>query len=146
MKIKTFLYNEETSEAIDIAHSSVAAICSKLKIKLKPKKDFVQRMNWGVALAKKNRWGTNPREIKTFGVGVKISYYTWSTGRRELFEYFVSREIVDSDVTNTDTIEKLLPYANSVTITVILNGRQAWRRQAKLKPSLALSSIGNQLQ
>lgn len=142
MKIKSFLYNQETEEAISLAFSSVSCIAKKLGIKLRPEKDFRQRMDYAIQRARKNRWGTKPHEITSIKISVGVSYHSpWSSATHELMEYSISRELVDADVTDIGLCGELGKYAGSVKIVISVDHYQAWRRQARKKPAQSVAAL-----
>lgn len=146
MKIKSFLYNKESDETIALAYKAVSAIAKQLNIKLKSENDFKQRMSYGILRAKQNRWLNENREITSIKVTTGISYYApWSSSTRESLEYSITHELTDAAVSDIGLCKELLPYASAVKIIVDINYSQAWRRQAKQKQKLSLSSLKDKI-
>jgi len=143
MKIKNFLYNQEPEETVKLAYAAVSSIASKLKIKLRPQKDFDERMKYALTRARHNRWNANkPREIYSVQVIISASYSSpWRAAQAEHFSYQIGRELTDPNANDLGVVAGLLPYLNSLKIIVSVNGRQAWRRQVKLKPTSQVSDL-----
>lgn len=142
MKIKSFLYNQEQKETVELAYLSVSSIAKQLGIKLKSKKDFEDRMTYAFAVAKKNRYHPKENEITTITVGLRLSSSSsWKATVQESFSYDLSRELTDINVSDIGNIANLLGCANSLVMTICINRRQAWRRQVRLKPTTTLSSL-----
>jgi hypothetical protein len=148
MKIKNFLYNQEPEETVKLAYAAVSSIASKLKIKLRPQKDFDERMKYALTRARHNRWNTGkPREVYSVRVIISASYSSpWRSAQAEQAQgehlsYQIGRELTDANAGDLGAVAGLLPYLNSLKIIVSVNDKQAWRRQVKLKPTSKVSDL-----
>jgi len=142
MKIKSFLYNQETEATIDLAYKSALDVAKQLGIKLKPEKDFRNRMTYALERAKRNLWGDKPREIGSIQLSVGISYHSpWSSASRGSLEYSISHELTDAAVTDIGLCSELAKYASSIKIVITVDYYQAWRRQARKKQQQTTASL-----
>jgi len=137
MKIKEFLYNNEKDETIALAYSKVCEIAKSLNIKIKPEKDFKERMSYAYDASRKFRYmrpQDKVRDIKSISICVEASTSpSWRESTKYSFHSSVSRELTDPDVANMSSIVPLLDYCDSVKIVVKIDWHQAWRRQARKK-------------
>jgi hypothetical protein len=142
MKIKSFLYNQETEATIDLAYKSASEVAKKLGVKLKPEKDFRFRMNYAIARARKSRWSDKLNEIKSIRLSVGVSYHSpWSSASRETLEYSICHELTDAAVTDIGLCSELINYASSIKIVITVDYYQAWRRQARKKQQQTTANL-----
>lgn len=151
MKIKEYLYNNEKEETISLAYEKVKEIAKTLGIKLKPEKDFKDRMSYAYDAARRVRFGFSPgvsklRDINSISVAVEAGVSPhWRDTSKYSLSSSVSRELTDPSVSDVSSIVPLLDYCSSVKIVVRINWHQAWRRQVRKKQLKSVTDLAGAL-